>query len=380
MTSKPSLSQTIKYGTVILVGLAFVSILAISTHSIPPTQDPASAEQVCETVQTGSSYTTTCTPADQELNTPTETSSTEPMPTEVPVVEVETPPLPIVQDYVLFSDLKISNPNRYAAMTWLAKTGISVGSGCKTQKPYTHKVCKYNEGSSVNRGAMAEFIKKTVAGTNTNFNIPISDIGELNEGRQNAIKWMSENEITILDDGKYNPQNTVNRGAMAEFMYKTAVAYSGMELSLDPSLYVNEEKKFIKDEKLQELKQSNPNRYYAIMWLVKMNITEGYNEKGVLTYKPWNTVTRGAMAQFLQKLYFVMRTKEALVSPNDKDAVLISGFYEISKNNEVRIENDLLYNDKSIQLSSKILHFINTNFNINDKTDNYAIFFNFYIK
>jgi hypothetical protein len=236
---------------------------------------------------------------------------------------------------------------------------------------------------------MAEFIKKTVTGQNKGTNPDILDISNLTSGRQNAIKWMSENNITILDNGKYNPQNTVNRGAMAEFMYKTADAFAMMDLSLDPLLYVNEEKKFIKDKALQELKVSNPARYYAIMWLVKMNITEGYNEKRVLSYRPWNVVTRGAMAQFLQKLFFVMRTKEPLVSPNDKDAVMVSGYlyscYYNSTSSGFKMEFNEFFPqnpDYTSIIRDKTVNFFNQTFcsdhDIESVPDR-GVFYNFYV-
>jgi hypothetical protein len=388
------------------VGLALVSIFAFTSHSTAPIQDPASAEQVCETVQTGSSYTTTCTPADQELNTPTETSPTEPCHTledgtvacTASYIEEQEESenkaqsatakeiIPIAGLRNLFSDIKISNPNRFAAINWMIQTGITNGSDCerpgKNSQVTRRAICKYKESSKINRGAMAEFLRK-FSEDNTNYlsysvseldKYKASDISKLAFGRRYAIKWMIQNNITVLDNGKYNPANTVNRGSMAEFMFKIANEFSNLDISLDPSLYVDVEKVFIKDKDLQALKINNPNRYYSIMWLTKMHITEGYNDKGVSTYKPWNPVTRGAMAQFLQKLYFVMRTGE----PLRNNGVLVAGFYQVDKNHKLTVVNEF-WDDKAYStIKSQAFDFMKSVFPM-EASPNYTMFFNFYV-
>jgi uncharacterized repeat protein (TIGR02543 family) len=71
---------------------------------------------------------------------------------------------------------------------------------------------------------------------------------------------------------------------------------------VDPATVTNEAKQFKSDKALTKLKTSNPNRYYAVLWLAKYKVTLGSNPAGTL-YSPQNVVNRGAMAQFMQKLY-----------------------------------------------------------------------------
>jgi hypothetical protein len=74
---------------------------------------------------------------------------------------------------------------------------------------------------------MAEFLYK-VAGSPT-FNPNTADYAKIkdlskvgdNAGRKKAIAWLVANNITVLDKGKFNPQNPVNRGSMAELLMKT---------------------------------------------------------------------------------------------------------------------------------------------------------------
>ncbi|MDR1033455.1 MAG: hypothetical protein LBL41_01610 [Bifidobacteriaceae bacterium] len=39
------------------------------------------------------------------------------------------------------------------------------------------------------------------------------------------MAWLVKNNITVLDKGKYNPTNPVNRGSMAEFIMKLYKLY-----------------------------------------------------------------------------------------------------------------------------------------------------------
>jgi hypothetical protein len=164
---------------------------------------------------------------------------------------------------------------------------------------------------------MAQFLYKLAGQTKTINSVPkIADIAKgINKDRQSAIKWLASKKITIPDTkNKYNPGNTVNRGAMAEFMYKLAGHPGTVDFGsdtndhVDPKIVAAQEKILKGDKKLVAFKKSNPNRYYDILWLAKMNITVPDNGK----YNPGNAVNRGAMAQFMHKLYYVMLTGKAV--------------------------------------------------------------------
>jgi hypothetical protein len=134
---------------------------------------------------------------------------------------------------------------------------------------------------------MAEFMHKLVGSISNENNAPtVTDIGRLDTGRQEDIKWLAAEGITVLNNGKYNPKNAVNRGAMAEFMYKLAGKPGPDPVASDYA-------------KIKDISALSKNRQKAIAWLAKNNITALNNGK----YNPQNAVNRGAMAEFLQKLY-----------------------------------------------------------------------------
>jgi hypothetical protein len=210
-----------------------------------------------------------------------------------------------------FTDLKGITSDRKNDINWLSQVRVTVGNKCDSKG--AGKNCVYMPKNSVNRGAMAQFLYKLAGETKTVNGVPkVSDISKLVKDRKNAINWLASEGITVIDDEyKYNPQNTVNRGAMAEFMYKLAghpgtIGFDSKDGKdhVDPKTVAAQEKILKNDKKLAALKKSNPNRYYDILWLAKMNIT--VPDKG--KYNPQNTVNRGAMAQFMHKLYYVMMT------------------------------------------------------------------------
>jgi hypothetical protein len=121
------------------------------------------------------------------------------------------------------------------------------------------------------------------------------------------VKWLASSGVTVLTGGKYNPRNVVNRGAMAQFMWKLIgkPAFGNQTAAA---------KKVAKDAAVQKLKKSKKSsdqeRYKCILWLIQNNITVISNNG---KYNPGNPVNRGAMAQFLRKLYVVDQTGKAYV-------------------------------------------------------------------
>jgi uncharacterized repeat protein (TIGR02543 family) len=149
----------------------------------------------------------------------------------------------------------------------------------------------YKPADKVNRGSMAQFMYKVRGQAKTTKTIPkIVDISNLIADRQKAIRWLASENITVIPtSGKYNPKNIVSRGQMADFLYKLAgtPTYKATKQELNKI-------KDIKDVK------NNPNRQNAIAWLVKNEISIlDKNSK----YNPNNPVNRGSMAEFIMKLY-----------------------------------------------------------------------------
>ncbi|MDR1033190.1 MAG: InlB B-repeat-containing protein [Bifidobacteriaceae bacterium] len=196
-----------------------------------------------------------------------------------------------------YSDLGGLAKDRVSAIRWMYRYGVAASA--KT----------YNPKGSVNRGAMAQFMHKLVGSIkSTNKTVSPKDISKLAKDRKADVTWLATEGITVLASGsKYNPTGVVNRGAMAEFMYKLAGSQGTMSTNVksknyhpDAAALTVEATKVKKDKALTKLKKSNPNRYYAVLWLVKNNITViGKDGK----YNPGGVVNRGAMAQFMQKLY-----------------------------------------------------------------------------
>jgi hypothetical protein len=158
---------------------------------------------------------------------------------------------------------------------------------------------------------MAEFLYKLDGAVEIVDSVPtISDISKLNASRKASIKWLASEGITIPSASKFNPSSAVNRGAMAEFMYKlaghpgTTTAGSAQNDHVSPSSVAAQDRALKNDNALQALKKSNPNRYYDVLWLYKMNITVPTDGK----YNPANAVNRGSMAQFMHKLYYLIMT------------------------------------------------------------------------
>jgi uncharacterized repeat protein (TIGR02543 family) len=249
-----------------------------------------------------------------------------PAPTPKPV-PVPTPSCGLVQkacsltvgSIVKFGDLKKVSVTRKADINWLASTGVTVGSGCVNGGG---SKCKYNPNADVNRGAMAEFMWKLVGQPAVTKPVPqIDDIvsfKKTNPNRYTAIRWLASEGITVIgDNDTYSPKNNVNRGAMAEFMYKLAGSPGVLDFGSaknshpDPATLTVEASKLKADKALTDLAATNPNRYYDILWLARVGITSGSNAAGT-QFSPNNVVNRGSMAQFLHRLYNFMDSNASL--------------------------------------------------------------------
>jgi hypothetical protein len=120
----------------------------------------------------------------------------------------------------------------------------------------------------------------------------------VNQARLDSIKWLAGYGVTVgsgSSGGKatYRPQDPVNRGAMAQFLQKLA-GFS------DENIATAFSAKSTKITDISQFKSNNSARYYAILWLADIGITVGCNVDGT-KFCPNSPVTRGAMAEFMQK-------------------------------------------------------------------------------
>jgi hypothetical protein len=165
--------------------------------------------------------------------------------------------------------------------------------------------CKFEIGTpnldiknSMTRGAMAEFLYR-VAGQPNAVNPSYSVNCELNGNL--LADYEAQTEKTMQDYCEEQIKiNNLNYSIRIDIIKDSLKPYP------DPSTLVDYENKYINDKDVMALKTTNPTRYYCILWMAKMGITLGINN-GTL-YNPKGTVTRGQMAQFLHRFYYVMRT------------------------------------------------------------------------
>lgn len=184
----------------------------------------------------------------------------------------------------IFSDV---NGDQFTTeINWLGSHGISTGwtetDGARTYRPLT----------SVARDAMAAFMYR-LAGSpafTPPATSPFTDVAT-NNPFYKQITWLAANGIstgwTEADGTKtYRPLQTVNRDAMAAFMYRLdgSPAYTAPQTSPFTDVATN-----------------NP-FYKEITWLAANGISTGWTEAdGTKTYRPLTPVARDAMAAFMDR-------------------------------------------------------------------------------
>ncbi|MDR2538866.1 MAG: hypothetical protein LBC43_04435 [Bifidobacteriaceae bacterium] len=199
---------------------------------VPPVEKPTPGHPVPEPTPTP---TPTPVPPSQDPVLPT------PVPTPAPPTSAPAQPVNPIVDHIpaaqgkelAFTDVNNVSAARRADIMWLSKTGVTVGSGCTNGGGSN---CKYEPENAVTRGAMAQFLQKLAGWTD-------EQIAARYQGRQTKI-----NDIGYLSAGS----------------------------------------------------EANLARYYAIQWLSETGITTGCNSDGT-KFCPKKPVNRGAMAEFMQK-------------------------------------------------------------------------------
>lgn len=167
-------------------------------------------------------------------------------------------------------------------ISWLGSTGISTGYPNGTYAPL----------SSVNRDAMAAFLYR-LAGS-PDFTppsaSPFTDVATNNQFYK-QITWLAAQEISTgwtEEDGTktYRPLQSVNRDAMAAFLYRFAGKPAFTPPATSPFADVATNNQF----------------YSQITWLANTGITTGWAEgNGTKTFRPVSAVNRDAMAAFLYR-------------------------------------------------------------------------------
>jgi hypothetical protein len=148
-------------------------------------------------------------------------------------------------------------------------------------------------------------------------------------GRLASIQWLASTGITLGSGSAgakatFKPQDSVTRGAMAQFLQKLA----GYSDSYVATIYQNHGGKFSDVAQYKKGgKNENIARYNAITWLDNFGITSGCNKAGD-KFCPNSPVNRGAMAQFMHR--FV----------NLEDAPALSSEFPDVNTKDVKIKYD----------------------------------------
>lgn len=188
--------------------------------------------------------------------------------------------------------------HRVTAIKWLSKKGITQCFSAKTQK-VIYK-CAYNPWTSVNKGAMSQFLWKLIGspkytGQKTSYfkkDKTVTVFKKSNLERFNTIQWLV-NEKVVKGTGKFNANKAITRAEMALWMYRVAGK---------PKLTSSESKKVKK--MFADIKSTSTSETSkAIWWLAYNEITTGTKIGKKVYYKSKNPVNRGSMAEFLMKLH-----------------------------------------------------------------------------
>lgn len=164
-------------------------------------------------------------------------------------------------------------------ITWLTDAGITNGYSDGTYRPL----------DSVNRDAMAAFLYRFAGSPayTPPSTSPFRDINRLSPFYK-EITWLADTGITGgYSDGTFRPGASVNRDAMAAFLYRYAEWWDGQPLNWQaPS-----------STALKDINRSTP-FYREITWLANTGITGGYSDG---TFRAGQAVARDAMAAFLYR-------------------------------------------------------------------------------
>ncbi|WP_235506053.1 S-layer homology domain-containing protein [Arthrobacter sp. Leaf337] len=140
----------------------------------------------------------------------------------------------------------------------------------------------FRPGASINRDAMAAFLYRLAGSPAVPANAPtFTDVAPSNQF-YNEIRWLAAQGITTgYTDGTYRPLDPVNRDAMAAFLYR----YNG--------------KPAVPTTAPTFPDVTTGNQFYnEIRWLAATAITTGYPDG---TFRPVQPIARDAMAAFVYR-------------------------------------------------------------------------------
>ncbi|MHA7293075.1 S8 family serine peptidase [Arthrobacter sp. HLT1-21] len=104
---------------------------------------------------------------------------------------------------------------------------------------------------------------------------------------EDAINWLADRGLTTgYPDGTYRPLASINRDAMAAFLYRLAGKPAYAEPTVSPFDDITTDTQF----------------YREMSWMAETGLSTGYDEgNGAVTYRPLAPVNRDAMAAFMNR-------------------------------------------------------------------------------
>ncbi len=160
-------------------------------------------------------------------------------------------------------------------ITWLAQSGITTGYANGTFQPK----------EQVSREAFAAFLYRDAGRPAVTLpsNSPFKDLPKSAQFYKEVV-WLSQQNITTgWADGTFRPKATIDRDAMAAFLYRAQGRPSFSPPSTSPFKDMTPSSKFYKE----------------VTWLSQSGITTGFADG---TFKPRNGVTREATAAFFYRM------------------------------------------------------------------------------
>lgn len=218
---------------------------------------------------------------------PTPTPTPEPTPTPTP----EPTPTPSPKPVNLIDVSSNKNSKHYTQfyrhITWLANAGITKGWNVGGGK------YEFRPKQEITREAMAAFMYRYAGSPAVKLpaKSPFKDVTPSNTNFYKEIIWLNQQGISTgwhMPGGtnEFRPKDEITRDAMAAFMYRFAGRPSTKVPSTSPFSDVTPTTQFYKE----------------ITWLANTGISTGWTQpKGKPQYRPYDEISREAMAAFLYR-------------------------------------------------------------------------------
>lgn len=192
-----------------------------------------------------------------------------------------------------FSDVGSDHPFA-SEIRWMARSEITTGYADGTFRPE----------NSVNRDAMAAFIFRHAGAVSEPREAPYFADVATSHPFYREIDWMAQNGYAKgwqEPDGtsSYRPALTINRDAMAAFLYRLAGSPEFAPPIASPFVDVDPTHPF----------------YREITWLAANSITTGWQTQAGVAFKPSSEIERSAMAAFLYRYTARFQKPTGLTAP-----------------------------------------------------------------